>query len=298
MKVVIPISNYDFDPSEVAVSWKILKAAGHDVSFATPDGNRGYADDLMLTGEGLDIWGFIPVLRAIRVIGLVLRANKEARKAYAELENDPAFLTPIRYDKLGSGGFEALVLPGGHRAAGMRAYLENPQLAAFAADFFDANKPVAAICHGVVVAARAKSKRTGRSPLYGRKTTALTWKLESLAWATARFVRFWDPNYYRTYLESTGEPAGYRSVQAEVTRALEKPEDFRDVPARSQDFRRKTDGRHRDTLTDSGPAFVVRDGNYVSARWPGDVHTFAKTFLDVLAEQKPQPATQPIPQPR
>jgi hypothetical protein len=30
---------------------------------------------------------------------------------------------------------------------------------------------------------------------------------------------------------------------------------------------------------------VVRDGNYISARWPGDVHTFAKTFIAVLAER-------------
>jgi hypothetical protein len=27
---------------------------------------------------------------------------------------------------------------------------------------------------------------------------------------------------------------------------------------------------------------VVRDGNYVSARWPGDTHTFAKTFAAIL----------------
>ena len=43
---------------------------------------------------------------------------------------------------------------------------------------------------------------------------------------------------------------------------------------RSSLFRRS----HRD----SRPAFVVRDGNYVSARWPGDVHTFARTFAEVL----------------
>jgi hypothetical protein len=27
---------------------------------------------------------------------------------------------------------------------------------------------------------------------------------------------------------------------------------------------------------------VVRDRNYVSARWPGDAHTFAKTFAGML----------------
>jgi hypothetical protein len=27
---------------------------------------------------------------------------------------------------------------------------------------------------------------------------------------------------------------------------------------------------------------VVRDENYVSARWPGDTHSFARTFAEVL----------------
>jgi hypothetical protein len=35
-------------------------------------------------------------------------------------------------------------------------------------------------------------------------------------------------------------------------------------------------------MDDETPAFVVRDRNYVSARWPGDVHTFAKTFAGML----------------
>jgi len=30
----------------------------------------------------------------------------------------------------------------------------------------------------------------------------------------------------------------------------------------------------------------VRDGNYLSARWPGDVHTFARTFAEMLAEAR------------
>jgi hypothetical protein len=45
---------------------------------------------------------------------------------------------------------------------------------------------------------------------------------------------------------------------------------------------RKSGGRARDTLTDARPAFVVEDGTYVSARWPGDVHTFSTRFASVL----------------
>ena len=47
----------DFDPSEAAVSWRVLVNAGHVVNFATPDGRPAAADDMMLTGKGLDPWG-------------------------------------------------------------------------------------------------------------------------------------------------------------------------------------------------------------------------------------------------
>ena len=77
------------------------------------------------------------------------------------------------------------------------------------------------------------------------------------------------------------------SVQQEVTRALADPADFADVEKGSPDCRRKTSGRARDTLDDPRPAWVVRDGSYVSARWPGDAHTFARTFADVLAGTAP-----------
>jgi hypothetical protein len=38
----------------------------------------------------------------------------------------------------------------------------------------------------------------------------------------------------------------------------------------------------RDTVTDSRPAFVVDDGDYLSARWPGDTHTFANVLSHKL----------------
>jgi hypothetical protein len=67
-----------------------------------------------------------------------------------------------------------------------------------------------------------------------------------------------------------------------VTRALARPDDFCDVPKEDRYYRRKTSGLQRDSMDDETPAFVVRDRNYVSARWPGDVHTFAKTFAAML----------------
>jgi len=57
-----------------------------------------------------------------------------------------------------------------------------------------------------------------------------------------------------------------------------------DVLETDPEYRRKTSGLQRDSLNDTRPAFVVRDRNYVSARWPGDAHTFAKTFACMLGE--------------
>lgn len=282
--VLIPLPNRDFDPSEVAISWQLLRAAGHRVRFATPDGRPAEGDPLMLSGEGLDPWGWLPGARRLKLIGLLLRARRGAREAYGLMLADAEFHQPLRYEQLDVADFDGLLLPGGHWARGMRGYLESQVLQAFVGAFFSSGKPVAAICHGVLLAARSPGT-AGRSALYGRKTTALTWAMEKSAWDLTRFfARFWDADYYRTYLEAPGEPSGHMGVQAEVTRALARPEDFLDVPQDAADRLRKTSGLHRDSPSDSRPAWVVRDGNYISARWPGDVHGFAQRFIELLAE--------------
>jgi putative intracellular protease/amidase len=288
MKVLLPLPRHDYDPTEVAVSWKILADAGHAVTFATADGQVARADPVMLDGIGLDFWSRIPGLQRFKLIGLALRADRRGRAAHDALVHNAAFCAPLSYVQIHPGDFGALLLPGGH-AQGMREYLESETLQRAVAAFFDAGKPVAAVCHGVVLAARSISPRTGKSVLHGRKTTALTWKLERSAWWLSRYAgRWWDRDYYRTYVEQPGEPAGYRSVQAEVTRTLAQPQDFLDVPADAPQRWRKRSGLFRDLPRDERAAFVVRDGNYVSARWPGDVHTFVRTFASMLAEtEKP-----------
>lgn len=263
------------------MSWRVLTAHGHRVVFATPDGRPGAGDEVMLTGVGLDWWGRVPLLRRLPVVGLVLRANGDARAAYRAMVIDPAFLRPIRWDAAAMTDFDALLLAGGHRARGMREYLESPTLQALVVAFFGADKPVAAICHGVLLAARSRDASC-KSVLYGRKTTALTWRLEASASKIARITRRWDPDYYRTYPDGPGQPEGYMSVQQEVMRALADPADFKDVPPEAPDRSRKTSGFYRDSLRDERPAWLVRDGNYLSARWPGDAHTFARQFAEML----------------
>ena len=221
--VLIPIPDTDFDPTEVAVSWQVLTSDGHAVVFSTESGTAAAADDIMVSGRGLDLWSRVPVLGRVAVIGRFLRANSDARAAYAAMLRSAEYQHPIAWTEAGLDGVGALLLPGGHRARGMRSYIDSDVLQALVVAAFQRGTLVAAICHGVLLAARSVDPSTGLSVLHGRKTTALTWDFERTAWQLTRITRFWDPDYYRTYSEQSGDPAGYMSVEAEVTRALEDP---------------------------------------------------------------------------
>ena len=64
----------------------------------------------------------------------------------------------------------------------MRGYLESEMLQRLVTEAFGRAMVVAAICHGVLLAASSVDPATGHSVLYGRRTTALTWELEARAW--------------------------------------------------------------------------------------------------------------------
>jgi protease I len=247
--VLIPLPIRDFDPTEAGVPWRLLRAQGHRVVFATPDGRPGEADPKMVTGEGLGI------------LAPLLKADAVGRGAYLEMTQAAEFQKPISYAEIVAADFDALLLPGGH-APGMRPYLESALLQSVVAEFFERARPVAAICHGVLLAARSRGSR-GKSVLFGRKTTALTKTMELTAWA---LTRLYLGDYYRTY------PV---TVEDEVRAALAHAGDFivgpipirRDSPARPE------------------LGFTVHDGNYLSARWPGDAHRFGGEFAAMLTER-------------
>jgi len=128
------------------------------------------------------------------------------------MEQSDAFQRPISYGEIRAADFDALLLPGGH-APGMRVYLGSGVLQSAVADFFAQEKPVGAICHGVLLAARS-SLHPGKSVRYGKKTTALTKQMELIAW---KLTRFYLGDYYRTY---------QTTVEDEVRSVLARPEDF------------------------------------------------------------------------
>ena len=249
-KILIPLPSYGFDPSEVAIPWKILTQNGMEPVFATPDGTAAQADSLMLTGQGLGIWKPI------------LRARKDAVEAYREMGQTPAFARPIRYTDIGIDEFDALLLPGGHDK-GVKEYLESAILQDVVQLFFKRQKPVAAICHGVVLAARSLDPETQKSVLYGYNTTALLQSQEMLAY---RLTRRRLGDYYLTYPGLT--------VQNEVTTALARPEQFLEGPYPVL----------RDSPNRLNRGFTVRDRHYLSARWPGDAYRFSLQLVGMLNE--------------
>jgi len=171
------------------------------------------------------------------------------------------FRAPERWIDVRPADFDGLLLAGGH-APGMRQLLASETLHARIAAFWALDRPVGAICHGVLLLARARAG-DGRSVLHAAKTTCLPDYMERLAY----WLTFWKlGRYYRTYPAYVGQ---------EVRAALDD--------AKRQFIRGPLTLGRRGTAEDDGPAFVVEDGRYVSARWPGDAYLFARRFLARLA---------------
>ena len=126
--VLIPVPDRDFDPTEVAVSWRVLVDDGHHIVFATESGHSGVADDIMVTGRGLDLWSALPLVGTISLVGRMLRANKDGRRAYDDMLQSAEFSYPISWAQASLDGIDALLLPGGHRARGMRSYIDSDAL--------------------------------------------------------------------------------------------------------------------------------------------------------------------------
>jgi putative intracellular protease/amidase len=233
-RVLFPLPDRDFDTTEVAVPWRVLRDAGIDVVFATEAGAVPATDPLLLTG----------------VLFGQLGAADDAKREYTAMLADPAFQAPIRWSDIVPEAYDALWLAGGH-AKGMRQYLASETLRAQVQAFWALDRPVAAICHGVLVLARA-------GVLTGRRTTCLPRYMEQTAWLSTAWKL---GDYYRTY------PAWVED----------------EVRASGAVFERGPIHLFaRGTETDDRAAFVVEDGTYLSARWPGDAWLLGKRLRDKL----------------
>lgn len=246
-RVLMLLPDADYDPTESSVPWEVLTAAGHEVFFATPGGREVAAD-----GRLTDL-GFGP-------LSPLLMTRSADIERYRRMARDARFRSPLGHAEARPCDFDALLVPGGH-AKGMKTLIESKDAQAIVVDHFLRDRIVAAVCHGVLLLARSVVPSTGKSVLHGRRTTALTRTMELSAWLITAPVL---GRYYRTY------PV---TVQDEVTAALAVAGDFEAGPLLPV----------RDSHDCPERGFVVRDGNYLSARWPGDCHRFARDLAGMLA---------------
>ena len=250
-KILVPLPAYGFDPTEVAIPWKLLSAIGVALVFATPTGTQALPDIRMLKGTNLGIWKS------------VLQARQDAVDACVEMQSSQLFCEPLKYSDIKEKHFDAILLPGGHDK-GVKEYLESEVLQTCVVNFFVSKKPVGAICHGVVLAARSIDPVSNKSVLHEYKTTSLLKSQELLA---HNLTRLWLKDYYLTYPEIT--------VEDEVKSVLSSQENF--IKGPSPLFR--DDGNKLER------GFFVKDRNFLSARWPGDAYNFSLEFIKMFMDK-------------
>jgi putative intracellular protease/amidase len=152
---------------------------GWTATFATEHGNVAAADRRLLMGFLRDPLG----------------AGAMGLRDYKRMIAAPEYQKPIRYAEINVDDYDAILLTGGH-APGMKQFLENKVLQEKVVEFFKQQKGIGAICHGLLVLARAMNPDTGKSVLYDYKTTSLTKLLEQIGYAST----FWLlGRRFRTY---------------------------------------------------------------------------------------------------
>jgi putative intracellular protease/amidase len=245
MKILILLPSSDYDPTESAVPWQAMVNASHDITFSTPDGQPAYADQRLVD-------------KGFSLLTPFLMTRKADLVKYQAMIASDGFNQPLAYGSVVASDYDGLYIPGGH-APGMKSMLESKEAQAICQYFMHENKPVAAVCHGVLLLARSQTEE-GESVLAGRTTTGLISSMELSAWA---LTAPWLGRYYRTYP---------MTVEAEVKQALGAEGTFEKGPLLPI----------RDSENYLRFGFTVKDKNYLSARWPGDCNKFASDWIKLL----------------
>jgi putative intracellular protease/amidase len=236
-KILIPLPDKGFDPTESATPWKVCTERGWRVVFTTENGDIPAADHRLLKGP----------------IRGPLGAGPRGLAAYREMIQTEAYQNPITYAEIDPATFVAVSLTGGH-APGMKQYLESQVLQDKMVEFWKLGKVIGAICHGVLVLARAIDPDTGKSILYGSQATALTKDLEMTGYA----LTFWLlGRRYRTY---------DCYVADEVRQVLKDPGDFKTGKAMLIPF-------------------AYRHDKLITARWPLDAMGYSIEFANAIEEK-------------
>ena len=246
-KVLFPLPDKDFDPSEFVIPFHALKVSGVEITIATPSGESPKAEPLVLRPEGVSFGE--------------LGASYDVRDLYQRIKEFPEYMNVISFDDIDPMKYDAIHLNGGH-APGMKSYLESEVLQRNIASFVKKDLPIGAICHGTLVLARSKGE-DGKSIIRDRNVTTLPYFMEKFAVGLTSWKL---GDYYQTYNQPCAD---------EVTTLLDNPGLFQRGPLSGA----------LGTLYDDTNTWVVIDRNIVTARFPGDAYCYSKKLLELIAQQ-------------
>ncbi|OAL54653.1 class I glutamine amidotransferase-like protein [Pyrenochaeta sp. DS3sAY3a] len=245
-KVLIMMADYGQDPTETAVPYTAMTAAGFAVHFATESGQIPACDRRMLEGLTQKFLG----------------ATRATIQIYNTMVASDEFCHPLAWDSVNFSlePYDMVLFPGGHDK-GIRQLIDSPIVHRLMVEYFPktkkpSKKAVAAICHGVMALSNARDA-DGKSPIRSCTTTALPSFMESfIYWGTFPVLG----DYYKTY------GAGSANVEESVRKVLDDDE---------------SQWKGSKGFT----PFVVEDANYnyITARFPNDADLFGKKLVDLLS---------------
>ena len=157
-KVVVLLSAHEtgFWASEVIDNYEIMKDAGFEIVFATPEGTVGLPN------------------------GMYTLSTKQA-ETYRKIANELA--NPVALSALSTQDFSAIYVPGG--AGPMFDLYDHPTVNRFIAKMYESKKPVAAVCHGPAALGGVRLSN-GSLLIQGKKLTAKS-NAEENDWAKENF---------------------------------------------------------------------------------------------------------------
>ncbi|HEV2245457.1 MAG TPA: DJ-1/PfpI family protein [Terriglobia bacterium] len=141
---------------------------------------------LMLVGDYVEDYEVMVPFQALQMVGHKVdaicpgkKAGETVRTAIHDFEGDQTysekrghnFQVNATFEDIKAGSYDALVIPGGRAPEYLRT---NENVLEIVRHFFDANKPVAALCHGaqlLVAAGVAKGRSISAYPAVGPEVT-------------------------------------------------------------------------------------------------------------------------------